>query len=345
MTTAHDASRPSRPVTAGQSPVARSRRALAGWLAAALLLAVPSPASAWWGWLEKLSGPSDLNGPQFDFRVVCFGDRLPPALIVLSEAAAMAIAGARDVQAQPNPQEDAILKAWTAAGNAWEEAALAWADALGDRYVTPKKNDADKETEVAFQRRRATEAERYGRGGPSVVTATSSAGVLWSLCTPDRLRRFSLDVNFGYWRNDGEPDYAGGTPIKLNTALASVSWRMFGGTRWDIVDASAGAGMYFFTSQAFSSFSGLVIQPGRLTFHAPSSWHARGLGDWRGWAALPTYTIGVTIFPSGFPADAFAATGARAVRIPAEAILTRTFFLNVAPLLRRSRTKCTGAGC
>ncbi|MGH7486533.1 MAG: hypothetical protein ACREMY_13185, partial [bacterium] len=38
------------------------------------LLTAATPAQAWWGWLEELSGPGKFRGPQFEFRLVCFGE-------------------------------------------------------------------------------------------------------------------------------------------------------------------------------------------------------------------------------------------------------------------------------
>ena len=40
----------------------------------------PAPAQAWWEWLDELSGPQGLKGPQFEARLVCFGNELPANL-------------------------------------------------------------------------------------------------------------------------------------------------------------------------------------------------------------------------------------------------------------------------
>jgi hypothetical protein len=37
-----------------------------------LLLAWPARANAWWGWIDELTGPKGLHGPQLDVRLKCF---------------------------------------------------------------------------------------------------------------------------------------------------------------------------------------------------------------------------------------------------------------------------------
>jgi hypothetical protein len=37
-----------------------------------LLLAWPARANAWWGWIDELTGPRGLHGPQLDVRIWCF---------------------------------------------------------------------------------------------------------------------------------------------------------------------------------------------------------------------------------------------------------------------------------
>jgi hypothetical protein len=40
----------------------------------AFVITLPAPAHAWWYWLDELSGPGPFTGPQFDFRIACFGE-------------------------------------------------------------------------------------------------------------------------------------------------------------------------------------------------------------------------------------------------------------------------------
>ena len=42
---------------------------------ALLVLMVPAPAHAWFGWLDNLSGPGPFHGLEFDVRLACFMDQ------------------------------------------------------------------------------------------------------------------------------------------------------------------------------------------------------------------------------------------------------------------------------
>jgi hypothetical protein len=39
-------------------------------------LALPSPAHAWWHWIDELSGPGPFNGFEVDLRLVCFSEQV-----------------------------------------------------------------------------------------------------------------------------------------------------------------------------------------------------------------------------------------------------------------------------
>jgi hypothetical protein len=95
--------------------------------------------------------------------------------------------------------------------------------------------------------------------------------------------------------------------------------------------------MYWFTSTGFPSLQGVVLQPARLTFRAPSSWSGKELKDWKRWAAIPVYGIGVTMFPAGFEPNDFAGVGDKSVRLPRELLRTQYFFVNLEPFLRTFR--------
>jgi hypothetical protein len=287
------------------------------------VMGLPSPAYAWWGWLEKLSGPSGINGPQFDFRVVCFGEKIE-AQVLTQEAEALMAAAMQDMERNS--------ARWKAAADKWQEADEAWADALGDSPPDAIKIDERSRAE----RLQAAVLEKQERGR-AMLMATSSAGVVWSFCNPTKARRMALDVNYGVWRNDGSADYAGGARINLTTLTTSVSYRLLAHTRWDFIEVSAGGGAYWFSSAGFPSNSGVVLEPGRLTLRAPSSWSSRPKKDWRRWAAVPVYAIGLTVFPAGFEATDFAGVGDKAVRIPRELLTSHYFYLNIEPFLHWPR--------
>jgi hypothetical protein len=279
-----------------------------------MLLGVPAPADAQWGKLEKLSGAGDWQGVIYEFRVVCFGEKSRAS--DLTDEAESLSTRARALEKSGDPEER--KRVISAAATKWAEAADAWAQELGEDPGSADEN----------------EVRRTARRGRAMLTATSSAGVLWSLCRPDRPRRLSIDIGWSTWDADPDPGYAGGAPINLDTLMGLVSWRLLADTNYDFVELSAGGGMYWFSSTGFKSLRGVVLQPARLTLRAPSSWSGKPLNDWRRWAAIPVYGIGVTMFPLGFEPNDFAGVGDKAVRIPRELLKTQYFFVNVEPFLR-----------
>jgi len=298
-------------------------------LALLLPLGQPRPAYAQWGKLEKLSGPGTFTGWAFEFRAVCFGDTVDErALNTLEIQARNATETARQSKERDSQQ-------WQAAAAAWREAARAWALALGHQYEEPLHHEIEK-NRVDYQRL-AEDLRAAVNRAPATAMATSSAGVAWSLCNPNKKRRLALDIGWNTWESDQDPNYAGGAPINLDTLMASISWRALQGTDFDFVELSAGGGMYWFTSTGFKSLKGVVLQPARFTLRAPSSWSGKSVKDIRRWAAVPVYAIGITTFPAGFEPNDFAGVGERAVRIPRELLFTQYFFFNVEPFLRRRR--------
>jgi hypothetical protein len=294
-----------------------------------ILLGVPAPADAQWGKLEKLSGPGEFSGWALEFRVACFGDPLPDGpLDALASTAATATETARKSIERDSKQ-------WQDAAAAWETAARAWAFELGHAYEDPGSHPLD-QGRVDY-RRRAEELRAAVNRAPATMMATSSAGVAWSLCSPNRKRRLALDVGWNFWDSDPDSNYAGGAPINLDTLMASISWRVLAGTDFDFVEVGAGGGMYWFTSTGFESLRGVVLQPAKFMLRAPSSWSGKALKDIRRWAAIPVFGIGVTMFPGGFEPNDFAGVGDRAVRIPRELLLTQYWFFNLEPFLRRGR--------
>ena len=292
-------------------------------------LGLPAPAYAQWGKLEKLSGPGTFSGWAFEFRAACFGDPVDESsLDALTARAASATETARKSTERDSQQ-------WHAAADAWEAAARAWAFELGHKFEPPKPHEIEK-GRVDYQRL-AEDLRAAVNRAPATLMATSSAGVAWSLCNPNKKRRLALDIGWITWESDPDPNYAGGASINLDTLMASISWRALQGTDFDFVEVSAGGGMYWFTSTGFESLKGVVLQPARLTLRAPSSWSGKSLKDIRRYAAIPVFAVGITMFPAGFEPNDFAGVGDRAVRIPSELLYTHYWFFNLEPFLRRGR--------
>jgi len=100
-----------------------------------------------------------------------------------------------------------------------------------------------------------------------------------------------------------------------------------------------GAGVYWFSSKGFDSFSGMVLQPARFDFHAPTFWATLPLDSkknvWRRIGAAPTFRFSFLEFPAGFSEDAFKGTGVHHARIPGELNKSWTIFINLDPFVRR----------
>ena len=101
-------------------------------LAVVLQLAVASPADAWWGNLEKLSGAGPWRGEIYEFRVACFGD-IPPEAALAAALTANATALSQVARGEKDPTES--TKKWTSAADAWEQAAGAWAEAFSTKLT------------------------------------------------------------------------------------------------------------------------------------------------------------------------------------------------------------------
>jgi len=344
----------------------RSRHIAALALAGLFQVMTPAPVAAqrvdWWGWLDHLSGPGPFKGTVLDFRLVCFGPESP------AKRLAARLTEARQLTTAVVPGDD--NGPFARAKAAWDEllAELARtavtfpvlplgdvADARG-RLLALTKNDLllfnARSGESASQARDASPNARVDDLGQTIRwvkrvaaanIAAGSTGVFWSACSNDKTRRSSLDLGVSFWETkDTDEQYANGQPIRLTTVMASYSWRLFDDPRYDFLDAGFGGGAYFFTSQGFDSFSGVVVQPFRLDLHAPSLWNSYSLGDGAlrtaaRVAALVTFRYGAVTFPSGFEADAFAAAGDKARRIHAELNRTWSVLFNLKPLLQHTK--------
>lgn len=344
----------------------KSRHMAALALVGLFQVMTPAPVDAqyvdWWGFLDHMSGPGPFRGTVLDFRLVCFGPE--------SQAKRLAarLTEARQLTTAVVPGDDS--GPFQRAKTAWDElmAELARtavtfpvlplgdvADARG-RLLALTKNDL-----LAFNARtsggaspaldasskaRADDLGRAARWVKRVAAANiaaGSTGVFWSACSNDKTRRSSLDLGVSLWKTKNTDTlYAGNHPIRLTTVMASYSWRIFEDPRYDLLDAGFGGGAYFFTSQGFDSFRGLIVQPFRLDLHGPSLWSSYSLGDGTlrtaaRAASLVTFRYGALTFPSGFEADAFAATGDKAHRIHAELNQTWSVFFNLKPLLQHTK--------
>lgn len=259
-------------------------------LAACAIVLMPSPALAWFGWLDQLTGPGPFIGLLFDTRVVCFGDRVPAILAeeaLKREAAEMPPPAAGVKPSVP----DGVLASWRAA-------AKAWAAAVGEpEPVPPATNDPGQNLE--FYKKVVTDARNR-------AAARAAVGVLFSACSRDVVRRSSLDVSVDLWQAlHREARFGGGEGVSLTTAKIAYSFSVFKNTNHDILDFAIGGGAYWVASRGFATTDrGVFFEPARFYVHFPSSWRTHTSAGKR-WAAIPVFSAAAVVFPNGFGRTAF----------------------------------------
>jgi hypothetical protein len=167
-----------------------------------------------------------------------------------------------------------------------------------------------------------------------------SAGVTYSACPVERdvHRHASINMNFRLLHsyNDRGRQYAGGNETRLATLVPTVAWRpLYGiGKDWaDWIDVSAGAGVYWLTSDGskpggFDAISGVIFEPLRLDAHLPSAVTEKGF--WGALAGAASFRVGLAVFPAGFRANAFGTTEKpeQSERIPAEWVPNWAIFVD-----------------
>jgi hypothetical protein len=246
----------------------------------------PTPAHAWFDWLDELSGPGKFKGWHLEARLVCFTERVSTP--------------------------------------------------------TPTPTPTPTRTPAATQNQTPTPRDAANENQGDLVDQNFSGGITFSACKvrPGETRRASIDLGFRllrYTDDSASNAFAGGNSISLSTFVPAFEWRVFTNPRIDVVDAGVGAGVYFFTSLGsspggFNSFSGLIVEPVRLDFHAPT---VLTRDHW--WAAIPNLRFGLIVFPGGFDTNAFGPllTGDKARRIDAEWLKNFGIFFDLEPIVRR----------
>jgi hypothetical protein len=169
-----------------------------------------------------------------------------------------------------------------------------------------------------------------------------SVGAGWSFCPVDidavKARRGSIEIGTSILWTGRTPEYASGQRITLVRVVPAFTWRALQDVRYDVLDLGTGGGVYWLTSPDFEALDGVVLEPIRLDFHAPSIWAAKPLSDPRRWIAAVNFRAAWVTFPAGFEADDFNAVGPQAVRLPAELVPSYAITVNLHTLLQRAKS-------
>jgi len=336
------------------------KRAL-GFVAICLVLA-PAPAQAWWGWLDDLSGPGRFRGPLFEFRLICFGPESEAKRLVDDLKNAVGLTRKIEAGGGEAARVDAVAArdAWRQLLNELSSTPLTFPvldpgavnDAVRsveknlDSYFTLLENSGGPTVTIDKAKMTTLLSAATDTFEPLIaevvrgISAIGSTGVLLSACSTDTKRRSSIELGVNFLYADGNSGFANSQQIRLTTLMPTFSFRVFTDPRFDVLDAGAGAGVYWFTSRGFPSFSGVILEPARFDLHAPTVWSTYRLDSAshvvRRIAAAPTFRFSLVQFPGGFAPTAFAGVGEHRVRIPAELLKSWGIFINFDPFVRKA---------
>lgn len=171
--------------------------------------------------------------------------------------------------------------------------------------------------------------------------AAGGPGMFVSLCTENRERRYSIELNVGDWRsldNANNDRFSAHNSIRLITVMPSVTWSVFRNKNHDYLDLGMAAGYYAFSSNGFDKVNGFIWEPLRIDFHAPSSWASHPRTDIRRVVSMFTLRLGWMSIPGGLPVGSFA-PGSHDRDISTELVPTMGAFFNLNSLFANPRKK------
>ena len=317
-------------------------------------LTTASRADAWFGWLDRLSGPGPFYSLDFEFRLACFGPRFE---YVETLDSLLAKAGTQTLETFKDRRKlDGMKETWGAVAK--QVAAtnrpsafpvlppldVAKFSDLVDKLTAeevdklqPNLFAANPTVDEALRMARinavSAQAARFAAGIFKANTAINSIGSNLSFCGPTKTRRWAIALGASLGHANSNPQYAGGNSIRLISLVPSVSYRVFANPRFDAVDIGAGVGGYWITSRGFDQLRGIIVHPIRVDLHTPSAWV--NSDGFESWLSMITFRLGFVVFPAGFDAGAFAATGDKAVPIGAEWTPRASVVVNLQTLIRR----------
>lgn len=321
------------------------------------------PASAWFEWLDYLSGPGRFWGVRVDVRYWCSGQKSPTGDV--KEKLETAVRNTERILIAPGPAPRTLpLQDWMTLAETIEllNTNLRVLDSKATDLLKDAKTgftsllpmvkpaaaggfepveaqvsaDAFNTFRVAAEQVR-TVAQQFIAAELPVDIAISATGIFISLCSPDIERRWALEdgssIMFAFGAEtppgDKAPKYAAGDPIWLITHTEALTYRVTTNRNWDFIDLGFQAGLYAFASGGFETFGGFIIEPfADLRF--PSGWARTRNEPW--WSRF-NVRVGAANFPAGIDLKKFAATPellARETRVsPSEFVPTITLYYRI----------------
>jgi hypothetical protein len=302
------------------------------------------PASAWFEWLDYLSGPGGFWGGRVDVRMWCAGDETQRARLQREFIAAL-----RDAQRINNAEAWRLLASRIQSIND-DVLAVSAADI---QKLLQKANGISDSDFTAFRalfaapypaRKRFERPSDKEPANNLVETAdlvqlmidrvyhmdveVSATAIFISLCSPDIDRTWAFELGSSVMGARSNPAYAGDKAIGLLTYTAAVTYRLRSRPGGDTVDLGLQGGEYTFWSGGFDTFHGVLLEP-FADVHFPSTW-ASGSGQRRArWSRLSA-RVGLVFFPQGFDTSQFGASPGTVRHISgAEPTLTATVYYRI----------------
>jgi hypothetical protein len=315
-------------------------------IALALSAMMPAPAFAWFGWLDKYSGPGPWHGVRLEWRLTCFNDNdvWVDAAAITQSAVNATIATAAEPEkrqlilnalgvltselnalpaqrklmpaAQPPSSDRAILdfaaaiqdiaNAFRKIPNFPEGQALA---DLWDRSAFAWNAAADDPSARFFPGLRSLK-------GLSINTTCADRRDDKFRAAYGSTRRSHANLDFTYQRlwAKAEERFANNEGIVLQLFQPRISWRLVP-PPYDVVDVGFSIGAYRFSSEGLDPSWGLLIEPVRFDLHLPTRWVDADTSE-KGWLlkriVAPIHgSAGFVLVPGGFRAEEVGAEGPR----------------------------------
>ena len=246
------------------------------WLCFLIQAVAPAPALAWWGWLDKWSGPGEFKGWLYEARLVCFGDQsgvrqIEAAYLRAQQSTRLVLTPGRKVTKEESGR---VFSNWHEALLLLEAAQLRWHASASDRALVQNAlkqwvsaSEPERISPAAFDKLDVAIAEPLNRLAGQVI-AQGATGIFWSVCSEAKERRFSIELNIHDWRgldNDNNRAFSNGNTIRLITVMPSITWNVIGNRKADVLDVGIGGGFYAFSSKGFDTVRGFIVQQRELT--------------------------------------------------------------------------------
>lgn len=280
--------------------------------ATSFLFALPSPAHAWWHWLDELTGPGPFTGPDLQWRLLCFDDPLPetaqPDLIAKREKARQFL---NKREADLEKAEFSKLNDNQKERDAVDAARIAFATAQDN--LKKAVDDTRKSQDPGDYVLRSLKSFESGKHPRFKREFARFSGVA---CATGESKNPAASLNLRtalLWSIDNHLDYGSKAAPRIFLWQPELSFSAFVDHRKS-VELMTGAGLSRFSGEGFDSFWRFYWKPIGLTFSPAALVRRDQSGNLKNCLCdrlIRAFTISsaVLYIPKGFTAADFGATG------------------------------------